>query len=279
MTKKTVQRKKSNTSIENSNNLKLSIQFSLDGFSFCVSNLETKKDVFFSEYTFEKTLKTPQELLENITSIFKSDKNLHIDFKEVHVIHQNELSTLVPQEYFDEKQLNTYLKYNIKTLKSDFIAFDELSSIKANNVYIPYVNINNYLFQHFGEFEYKHSSSILIDKILSIETKNDKETMFVDVSKNSLSVIVSKQNRLLFSNVFIFRTKEDFLYYILFIAEQLKLNSGEFNLYFSGKILKESEVFKLCAMYIKNLLFLESSNPIFNNIEEPKHSNLILLYQ
>ena len=50
----------------------LSIQFSLDGFSFCISNLENEKDELFTEYLFDTQLKTPEALLEEIKPVFKN---------------------------------------------------------------------------------------------------------------------------------------------------------------------------------------------------------------
>jgi len=276
---KTVQKKKSNTSIENTNNLKLSIQFSLDGFSFCISNLENEKDELFTEYLFDTQLKTPEALLEEIKPVFKNDKNLHLDFKNVNVIYRNNLNSLVPIAYFDENNLSQYLNFSIKTLKTDYIAYDTLKNTEANNVYIPYVNINNYLFQHFGEFEYRHHLSVYIDKLIDLNNEKDSKTMYINVDHKSFDIVVLKGKELLFSNIFSYKTKEDFLYYVLFVAEQLKLDTNSFNLFISGKINEDSELFKLCYNYIRNIKFLESNNSIFNFLEAKRYSNFILLHK
>ena len=69
--------------------------------------------------------------------------------------------------------------FSISNIFSDF--FDNIITIDAKNVYVPYVNINNYLFQNFGEFEYQHHSSILLEKLLKIESSTEKK-MYVNVS-------------------------------------------------------------------------------------------------
>ncbi|MEE9407719.1 MAG: DUF3822 family protein [Polaribacter sp.] len=269
-------KKNSNTSLKNIKDTKLSIQFNLDGFSFCISNNVSKETIYFSEYTFSETKLTPESLLLKIKEVFKNDTHLQHDFSNVTVIHQNNLATLVPNKYFNEDKLAEYLNFNIKTLATDFIAFDEIENIKAKSVYVPYVNINNYLFQNFGEFEYKHHTTALIKKI--IETTNTTtKTMFVNVSKSTFDVIVIKNKKLLFSNSFSFETKEDFIYYILFVAEQLELNTEEFPLYFTGNIEVTSETYKITFEYVRNIYFLESKNLIFNHLENSKHSNYILL--
>ena len=271
-----MKKSKSNIFFKKTHNKILSIQFSLDGFSFCVSDLFSKEISYFADYTFDETLNSLEDLLEKIKSIFNEDAILHYEFNEVFVIHQNSLNTIIPNEFFDENSLNSYLEFNIKTLQTDFITFDTIASIEAKNVYIPYVNINNYLFQNFGEFEYKHHTTVLLEKLIE-KNKIDEKVMFVNVFKNTLDIVVLEHKKLILSNSFAYKTKEDFIYFILFVAEQLQMNNEEFKLYFTGEITLESDLYKIAFTYIKNVYFLESSQAIFKELEAKKHSNFILL--
>ncbi len=81
--------------------------------------------------------------------------------------------------------MNCYLDYNIKTLANDFLAFDSLSQLEIKNVYVPYVNINNFFFQQFGEFEYKHHATVLIDKLILHSKNNSEKQFFVNVTDNN----------------------------------------------------------------------------------------------
>jgi hypothetical protein len=276
MIKKTVQKKISKISLKKTKDIALSIQFSLDGFSFCVTNTETKEKIYFTEYQFDETLNSPEELLEKIEYIFKTNTNLQLEYNAVSVIHKNNLATLVPSKFFDQNFLTSYLNFNIKTLGTDFIAFDEITCMDAKNVYVPYININNYLFQNFGEFEYRHYHTILIEKLLMLEGSNEKK-MYINVSKNSFDIVVLENKKIIFSNSFLYHKKEDFIYYILFTAEQIQLNTAIFKLYFMGEIEVESDIYKIAYKYIKNIFFLESQNSIFKDLEAPNHSNFILL--
>ncbi|MDN3618042.1 MULTISPECIES: DUF3822 family protein [Polaribacter] len=276
MIKKIVIKKNSRNTVTHSKDTKLSIQFNLDGFSFCIINNTTKETNYFSEYVFKEKQLTPENLLKKIEEIFKTDIHLQKDFSSVLVIHQNNLFSLVPNQYFSEDVLSEYLNFNIKTLATDFIAYDDIESINAKNVYVPYVNINNYLFQNFGEFEYQHHLTILIEKLISANNSDDKK-VFVNVSKENYDIVVLENKQLQFSNSFNFQTKEDFIYYILFTFEQLKLDVEKIGLFFTGDIEPESEIYKITYQYIRNVSFLESNNKIFNELDASKHSNYILL--
>jgi hypothetical protein len=275
MTRKVI-KKTSTLSLKTIKENKLSIQFNLDGFSFSIYSTASNKVVYFREYVFENVQTSPENLLLKIEAIFKTDTYLQNDFITVSVIHQNNLSTLVPDRFFDEKELTSYLNFNIKTLATDFISFDAIEVLDAKNIYIPYVNINNYLFQNFGEFEYKHHSTVLIENLLK-NTTNTTKTMYVNVSKTTIDVIVLEKEKLILFNTFSYNSKEDFIYYVLFVAAQLNLDVHEFPLYFMGKITLNSTTYKLTYQYIKNVYFLESTNTIFNEFNIPSHSNYILL--
>ena len=269
---------KINTTInlENTKNTKLSIQFKLDGFSFCITDSSTKETLYFYEKQFEEKQKTPENLLQKIKEIFKADPYLQKDFSSVLVIHENNLSTLIPNKYFSEDKLSEYLNFNIKTLATDYIAFDEIQGINAKNIYVPYIHINNYLFQNFGAFEYKHHQTIFIEKLLSLPSSEEKK-IYINVSTKNFDIVILQNRQLKFSNSFHFETKEDFIYYILFTFEQLKLDVEKVKLYFTGDIELESEIYNSTYQYIRNVFFLESNNPIFNQINSSKHSNYILL--
>ncbi|MBS9774802.1 MAG: DUF3822 family protein [Tenacibaculum sp.] len=268
---------KQNTSLK-SQEKKLSIQFSLDGFSFCITDIHTKSILVFTEYEFDVIVTTPELLLEKIKQIFHENKELQQDFKEVIVIHQNYLSTIVPDEYFDEEKLKTYLDYTIKTLPNDYIVFDGINTIKANNVYIPFVNVNNYLFQNFGEFEFKHHSTVLIEKLMEYTKNDEKEHFFVNVSKKNIDIVVTKNNELILYNSFLYNTKEDFIYYILFVAEQLEINFKELQLTFLGSIKKNNELYNMAYKYVKHISFIQSNSDFFANSKDfTNYSNYILI--
>ncbi|MDA9340364.1 DUF3822 family protein [Polaribacter sp.] len=168
----------------------------MDGFSFSVYNIISKKEVYFREYEFENSQVTPENLLLKIKDIFNTDTQLQNDFSSVLVIHQNNLSVLVPNRYFNEKELASYLNFNVKKLTIDYVAFDHLKVLESKNIYIPYVNINNYLFQNFGEFEYKHHSTVFIEKLLTT-TNNIEKTVVCTLQKRTLLIILLKHQKVI----------------------------------------------------------------------------------
>ncbi|WP_341215118.1 DUF3822 family protein [uncultured Wocania sp.] len=258
-------------------NLELSIQISLSGLSFCILQSDIKTITTLKHVGFEKKL-NPFEVLDKLIHLFNTESVLQASFSNVNIIYTNELSTLVPKPLFKEDCLADYLKFNSKILKSDFIAFDTIELNDSVNVYVPYVNVNNFIYEKFGNFTYKHFSTILIERILFIEKNVDNTKVYVNVNTNYFEIIVVEKGKLIFYNTFEYTTKEDFIYYILFTAEQLKLNPETLNLILIGDIIKDDEFYKIVYKYIRHISFGNRFDD-YNYLEQPKtsYSNFTLI--
>ena len=142
-----------------------------------------------------------------------------------------------------------------------------------NHVFIPFVNINNYLLDQFSTFNYKHVNTILVSKLLELSKNIDEKQVFVHFSKNKFEIIVVQNQKLLLFNSFDFVTKEDFIYYLLFTTEQLNLNPEHFKVQLLGFISEDSELFEIAYKYVRNVSLLDVSN-IENNNDLSKTDNL-----
>ncbi|MGJ5640894.1 DUF3822 family protein [Formosa sp. S-31] len=257
--------------------LELSIQISLSGLSFSVLNRSTK-EVFTHKRIQFKTPENPFRLLDHIQTLFNTEEVLKQDFAAVQVIHCNELSTLVPKALFSEDHLGDYLKFNSKILKTDFITFDVLESNDAVNVYVPYVNINNFVYDHFGSFTFKHYSTVLIESILQLEKNNKVPKLYVHIDKRHFEIVSVNNGVLQFYNTFEYNTKEDFIYYLLFTIEQLKLNPETIDLVFVGAILKHDDLYNMAYTYIRHVSFGKLNNNFtFKQQPQTQHAEFILL--
>ena len=266
-----------NNSSNNLNNLELSIQLSLSGLSFCILNKDSNTIIEVKELRFEKRL-NPFEVLDELKVLFKNESTLNNSFTNVTIVHNNDLSTLVPEALFNKNHVADYLKFNSKILKSDFIAYDSILENSSVNVYVPYININNYIYDKFGTFIFKHISSVLIESILRIEKASTTPKVYIHVSLNHFEIIIIKEGKLELYNTFVYNSKEDFIYYILFTAEQLNLNPETLNLVFIGDITEDDEIYNIAYKYIRNISF-GNRNDDFEYIDKPKsnYSNFTLL--
>ncbi len=262
-------KKQENNNVQNSSlsYTKLSIQISLNGLSFCVLDSINNTIIKQESVLFDEE-KIPFQVQKKLEELLKNNGITQMSFSDVTVIHNNMLFSLVPKALFNKKELANYLKYNAKILANDHIDFDEITAYDIVNVYVPFVNINNYIYDLFGEFEYKHNGTILIETLLNNFNSGKEPICYVHVLENQLDITVIANKKLLFFNSFNFQTKEDFIYYLLFTIEQLKLDTETIKVRLFGSIEEEDNLYNICYKYIRNIdVYIPSklSNHIKNN--------------
>ena len=263
-----------NSNIADKKYRKLVIQAGLDGFSFAVTDTLNQQVLTFREVTFADFTKT-NKIEDYYWKAFLEHRELTRMYDEVVVIHDNNLNAFVPLALFDEQFLGSYLQYNTKVFETDFFTYDALPNQEMNNVYVPYANINNYLLDQFESFDYKHYSSILVEKLL-LQSKNiDDKQVFVNFGKGKFDIIVVQNQKLLLFNTFECSTKEDFIYYLLFVAEQLQLNPEYFKLQLLGAITEDDAFYQIAYKYVRNVSLFDISklqqHNTFSTADNLKH--------
>ncbi|NNF18192.1 MAG: DUF3822 family protein [Flavobacteriaceae bacterium] len=249
---------------------KLSIQVSLNGLSFCIFDTVANTITHSRRVDFKEEL-SPFDVQRELKALFLEEKITDYRFTEVVATHRNHLFSLVPRALFDENELANYLKFNAKILANDLIEYDELSSYDMMNVYVPFMNINNYIYELFGEFDFLHHGTVLIQALMNIHT-GTAPVCYVHVTEQQLDIVVLTQKKLVFFNSFRYQTKEDFIYYILFTLEQLKLDTNTIKTRLFGAIETGDELYDICYEYIQNLSIFIPESDLYTEAEEQKES-------
>lgn len=258
-------------------NHKLTIQHSLDGLSIVIFDIDEQKFVSLKHYTYSEKNISLNVLLDEL----QEKENWKLEqFASVNFIVDNNGNTLVPSSYFQEEHKDKYLDilnlgknkrmWQAASLQenSNSTRFDTLSSCEINNVYAVENDIEDYLSKTTLDIKLRHSSSVLIDNILKEFSERTQEMrVFVNVKNNSYELTIINKSELVFHNYFNFNTKEDFLYFILFTFEQLKIDNETTPLYFMGLIEEKSSIVELCSRYIRNIRFVKRNNDL-NYAEE-----------
>lgn len=242
---------KTNTTTHYTNTKRLSVQISLTGLSFFILDTSSQQEITTVVRTLQSDY-TPEQALLAIQDAFREETVLKEPFNDVTLIYATQLYTIVPQSLFDETRASEYLKFNSKILATDFIAHDTLKTSEIVSVYIPFININNYFFERFGGFRYYHSSSLLLKQLLEKENATKEPLIYIHVAKSSFDMIVVENRSLKLCNTYLYKTKEDFIYYILFCMEQLQLDSDRIPVHLFGNIHKQSPLYDIVFKYVRN---------------------------
>jgi len=165
-------------------------------------------------------------------------------------------ATLVPNPLFEQGTAVEQLYFANDKMEQGQVLIDEMRQLEAKNIFgVP----GSYLREisgWFREVEFHHTSTALIEYIINANKNRTDELIIVNVHSTFMEIVVTKSRQLLLYNYFGFSSPEEFVYYILFVCEQLHLNPEHIQVQFSGDINSEDSAFHLTMKYIRNLSFV-----------------------
>ena len=187
----------------------------------------------------------------NLTDIFNNEKTLQLKYRKTTITFSNIAYTLVPNYLFVNEHSKEILEFSSDI--SDVIKLEKIREIDSTLIYSISEEIENLVSNFFPSATLKPQQSILIEQY--IQAKNKLDNAYLFFNENILNITIFKDEKLVFSNAFLFKTKEDILYYILFTFEQLKISTESVKVKLYGHIVKNDEIYKLLYDYIRNIEF------------------------
>lgn len=227
-----------------------SVQVSLTGLSFLSISQNGVLD--HGSKSFSVTT-TAEGLSHALTEFWLPHFNSSGQHLQTKVVHQSPYVTVVPLALFKADKAMDYLKFNTRMLQNDVVAYDILEAQEIVVVYIPFVNVNNLVFDTVGPFDFEHSATVLLRHLLSARKSQKESEVFVNIYKDSFDFIVLSSGRLVLFNHYSFHTPDDFIYYILFALEQLSISPEEVHLYLSGQVAQDDDLFQGIYTYVREV--------------------------
>ena len=239
----------------------ITIQCSLDGFCFVLYDIEENKiiDIELYQTSDSGDESIIMDALER--AIFK--KGLYEKpFHSVRFIAGNRFNTLVPEELFDEQHLEAHLLFNHRLPQGHTVKSEILPSLKAVNVYAMSTQLEARVRKLWENVQITHRSTVFLNAILKEDPYEEKTNVYVNVNSRSFDLAIVTEGKLVFFNNFKFDSKDDFVYYLMFVLEQQQLPAQDIPVYFTGLITGNSEILKLCERYIKKIRFIRPDGSV-----------------
>ena len=200
-----------------SNQHRLSIRFSSDGFSLYIhdesNKLISSKEISCS--TFAITKKEIINLLSNET------ETLH-EFKKIELICESSVYTSIPSTFFNAENASDFLKFQFKKGEIESIICNTIPTIDNVIIFSIPKALHNALEAHFGNISIIHHLTHLLLKEISGTKEN---IVHIQIRSTFFDAIVETNGKIQLINSFAYNSNEDICYYILNIFEKLSLDS------------------------------------------------------
>mgnify|MGYP001593266803 FL=1 len=135
------------------------------------------------------------------------------------------------------------------------IVYDTLRNAGAKNIYVLPDSVRIIFRHYFPQSKIFHHTSVLTEGLLMQYKKNTDKKIFANFHQSYFEVVLLNGSELMFCNTFPYQNPEDVAYYLLFVFEQMKLNSDSTKLVLSGQTDKISDIYSLLCNYIRNICF------------------------
>ncbi len=154
---------------------------------------------------------------------------------------------LVPAALYQEKNKEKYLDFLGIKEENSVVCVDYIELADAYNVYCMPKPVDK---------DFRRPTSVLLESLIKDNLeRTDDARIYLNVKNQCFEMIVLKEAKLLFYNYFRFKTKEDFLYFLLFSVEQLHLDAGSIPVYFLGMIEDKSAITEIVSRYFRDIRF------------------------
>lgn len=212
-------------------------------------------DVYDYSVDFTNQNKTEIEIEHEL----RSNITLLQNYDFVHICFLSTSINVVPNHILKQpfEEFLSISNYNPIKLAIDCPLENEEASIVYNihyplkNVLLSLPNLQNARLYHSGKF--------LID-YGKINSKDDE--IYINLMHQKLEVCILSNGEFIFYNLFETKTKEDFLFYILYTLNQLNISPNSVSLIAFGDLLNSPDYYDTLKKYIRNIAFNEEDKSL-----------------
>lgn len=238
---------------------RLTLQIGMGDIHIAVNDSQTNKFIALEKYDLLQVYNF-EATADLFDAILNESKLLNHKFQSVSCILINNTSTLVPNALYESDRKKMYLKFNATLEGDEFVAVDEIKNLEAKNIFALPFSLKAKIDGQYLNVNYHHFSSTLIDILVANNKNQTGKKLFVHVQSTQFQVLLLEGKNLIFYNTFNYHSSEDFIYYLLFVCEQLQLNPESIETVMLGEVEKTSSVYIVANKYIRNIKFGERTD-------------------
>lgn len=202
------------------------------------------------------------DMLGKLRISVTSDDMLQAPFHEVKVGISYTPFTLVPRVLFEESRAAAYLSLSAEVADNSHVIANNVKGVFTRNVFaIPQPEFD-YLNEVFDRPKVFHTASGLLESAYANKEQFADQQIILDIKPGLIHILFFEKREFKFMNQFRYVNKEDFLYYVLLIADQFMVDRNVADLKLSGEIMPDSMLFGELWKFFKNISFLGANENI-----------------
>ncbi len=246
--------------IEKTNQYKLSIQVSLDGFSFL--SVQPSENKIVACKNTPLNISNEKLIARHLKEWLETEDFLRNPFKEVSVFIFSEKFTIIPNEFFSDEYSGDLASVLFEQNTDYTLIENKVESINAHLHFPVLTKIFEVLQLYFTNAQYFHPLTKLLQIPLFINKRNRS---VIITFKNYFYLIVLRNNHLLLANSFQISHHNDLVYNIINTFQQLETARSETDLFIADVFTDNTEIIRLLKPYFENIMPLKTDELVVNS--------------
>jgi len=252
----------------------LSIQVSLNGFSFSVIWPADNKLLAFKTTQLKKPDK--ESFTQQFEEWFDSHDIFLNSFKKVRIIVFSENFSLVPEKFISEE-----IKRNVQTLlfskkNNSEITERHIKLLESKLVFGVLAGLKDLLKKKLKSYQLIHPVELIIKQLPDTKEKYRLALLF---NSKDLYVVLGSDNNIELVNCFKINHPNDVIYHLLASLKQTDISPKSTEIFYSGEINMEKEILTQLKNYFSSVKPLSGKKPLeFKNEDFNHYHNLTLFY-
>jgi hypothetical protein len=236
----------------------LSLEVSNDGFRCAIVDTEVNRCLWLEDYRFTSVF-FPEQVVDQLNSIFDDHQLLQAGFwQKVRVSFKNQHFTLIPESLFKREYAEGYLRFSAESLKdTEEVYFYQHANREIVNVFAGEKKVADWFRNTYPSrnVSFVHHTSAFIEGVLQHEDYVPARSMSILVESSYLTVLVTNNYLVEYCNTFFYLSAQDFIYYVMLVMDELRLNPDACRVTLYGEISHDSAIHDVLYKYIRNISF------------------------
>lgn len=221
-----------------------------------VEDTGRSKFLVLEEYTFPHVF-TPLQLAEQLRDLAAEHAFLRqTHWRQIRVSIKNQQFTLLPGTLFEPAAAADYLRLHAELHEHhDRVLYYHHASLDAVTVFAADQPLLAFLADLFPaeKTQVRHHTSALVEALLHAAERTPAKKLYLYVEINYVTIILIKDHNLEFCNVFYYATPEDFIYFLIFVMQEQKLNPDQDPITLWGDLTHDSALFDMVRKYVRHV--------------------------
>jgi hypothetical protein len=197
--------------------------------------------VYYGEYALQ-AVSTDAELTEQLEIILSKDQFLNKSYSLVKVLWSTDFE-IVPTAFYDED------------ITDENAGVNEILGGEAMFLFEKIKGVSDLLHSKYPVSS--HSGAVLIETLRKLNLTKSKD-LFININAQSIEILYfDADGAFKIYNRYEYRTYQDYIYFVLLVADEMGLNREETKAVLMGEVSQDSQLYEVTTRYFRQTAFIK----------------------